>query len=127
MMNQLSHLASFTISLPPSVNHYTKRTRHGGVMLTDKARAYKREVYSQVGHLATREPSQARLAGEFIVHPANKRKFDLDNKMKLILDALEDARFFVVDEQFDEIVLRRGSVVKGGRVDVVLCEIVEGE
>lgn len=125
-MKRLKLLAQLSIpTCPPSVNHYTKRTRSGGITLTDEAKEFKRDVYQAIGSQAPHKPSEARLAGEFVIHAPNKRAYDLDNKMKLILDALEDARFFKNDNQFDELLIKRGEPVDGGRVDITLCEIEE--
>lgn len=122
-MNKLNLLAEISIPYPPSVNHYTQRRRGGGVMLTDKAKQYKADVYTLVATKALQRESSARLAGEFVIHAPTRRKYDLDNRMKMILDALENAGLFENDEQFDEITIKRGGIVKGGRVDCVICEI----
>lgn len=125
-MTQLTLLAVLTLPYPPSVNHYTKRNRNGSVRLSDKARAYKVVVRQQTADKRPHTPSEARLAGEFVIHPPNRRKFDLDNKMKLILDSLEDAGFYANDEQFDEIVIKRGDPMADGKVVATICEMTKG-
>lgn len=125
-MNNLNLIAQFLLPIPPSVNHYTKRTKNGGVMLTEKAKEYKRDVYQMVGRLAPSEPIEGKLAGEFIFHfgsEAITNQRDLDNCMKLVLDSLQDAQFFRNDCQFWELSIKKGEVVKGGNVEVTLCEI----
>lgn len=125
-MTKLNLLAQFTMPVPPSVNAYLKHSRNGGVRLSDKAREYKMDAYQAIGRYAPSEPSTKRLALELIIHFGSKAidaKRDLDNCQKLILDALEYARFFEDDQQFDEILCKRGEVIKGGLIEVTLCEI----
>lgn len=127
-MKKLNLLAQFTMPIPPSVNSYLERNRNGTVKLSDKAKDYKMDTYQLVAPYAPSEASNERLAGEFIIHfgsHAIDGKRDLDNCMKLMLDTLEYARFFNNDQQFDELVIKRGDVVKGGLVEVTLCEIVQ--
>lgn len=116
-------IAKTEMPYPPSVNAFMKRTRHGGMMLTDKARAYKRDTYYLTRHARPSAPFEGRMAGKFTIHAPTRRKYDLDNCMKVLNDSLEQAGFFLDDEQFDEITIVRGEVIKGGRVDVELYEI----
>ncbi|WP_131669234.1 RusA family crossover junction endodeoxyribonuclease [Psychrobacter pygoscelis] len=123
-MSRLNLLAEVSIpAMPPSVNHYTKRTRGGGVTLTEASREFKRTAYQSLAPYAPKKPSQKPIAVEIVIHPANKRTSDTDNRNKLILDALEEARFIVDDKQVVELLTKRGEVVKGGRVDLIICEI----
>ena len=125
-MKKLNLLAQFTMPVPPSVNGYLKHDKRGVTRLSDKAREYKMDAYQAIGRYAPSEPSQKRLAGEFIFHFGSDsimRKRDLDNCMKLILDALEYAKFFENDNQFWELNIKKGEVIKGGLVEVTLCEM----
>ena len=125
-MKKLNPLAQFTMPVPPSVNGYLKHDKRGVTRLSDKAREYKMDAYQAIGRYVPSEPSTKRLALELIIHFGSKAidaKRDLDNCQKLILDALEYARFFNNDQQFDEILCKRGEVIKGGLIEVTLCEI----
>ena len=124
-MSRLTLIAELSIpSIPPSVNHYTKRTRNGGQALTEASREFKRTAYQAIGRYAPHKPSERRIAVEVTIYPADKRDSDIDNRNKLILDALEEAQFIKNDSQVDEIHTYRGKeIVPGGRVDIVVCEI----
>lgn len=115
-------LTNLLLPLPPSVNNYLVRGRNG-VRLSDKARAYKQASYLAIKPYAPSQPVTTRLAGVFTICPATRARFDLDNKMKLVLDSLQAAGFFVDDSQFDELLISRGSIVKGGQVVVDLFEL----
>lgn len=52
-----------------------------------------------------------------------KARIDIDNRLKGLLDAMQKAYLYADDEQFDEITIRRGSVIKGGNVEVRIWEI----
>lgn len=62
----------------------------------------------------------ARLQMTVILHPRDKRKQDIDNRIKALWDALADAGVFDDDEQIDVLMVQRGEIVKGGacRVEI---------
>lgn len=70
--------------------------------------------------------AQAKISGRIAIFVAlyapTKRKYDLDNRIKALLDALEHAGVFLNDEQIDFIWVVRRPVVKGGMCKVVLVE-----
>ena len=55
----------------------------------------------------------------------DKRRRDIDNLIKPLLDALEAANVFVNDEQFDSIHITRAGYEKPGRMRVTIKERVE--
>lgn len=68
----------------------------------------------------------ARLAVTIKLHAPNKRRFDIDNRVKAVLDALVRAQVFDDDEQVDDLRVLRGPIVKGGfaTVDVAVIDDV---
>ena len=57
----------------------------------------------------------------------DKRRRDLDNITKALLDALSHANMFEDDEQIDDLHLIRMGVEKPGRVEVTVEEIEDGD
>lgn len=124
-MTRLTLIAELSIpAIPPSVNHYLKQRRGGGKTLTEASREFKRTAYQAIGRYAPYKPSDRRIAVEVTYYPARKGDSDIDNRNKLVMDALVEAQFIVDDSQIDEILMKRGKeIVTGGRVDLIVCEI----
>ena len=104
---------------PPSVNTYWRAngkrrfiSKAGMVFLTEVIKRCKVEKMPQFG--------DARLEVEIIVYPRSKRKFDLDNCLKSILDALQKARVYDDDYQIDRLYVARGEQIKDGGCKVTL-------
>jgi crossover junction endodeoxyribonuclease RusA len=57
--------------------------------------------------------------------PATRRKDDLDNRFKAILDSLTAAGVWDDDSQIDELSISRKSIMKGGRI-IVTIEAIHG-
>lgn len=63
-----------------------------------------------------------RLAVTINVYPPDKRKRDLDNILKGLIDALQYARVFQDDSQIDMLTVIRRDVVKNGSVAIWITE-----
>lgn len=119
---------------PPSVNGYwraiARRTpvavRGGRVcqILSERGRKYREAAMvayqEQRPHQRDRMPSGARLRCTLVLHAPTKRKYDLDNFAKGVLDSLQHAGVIEDDALIDRLLVLRGSVEKGGRVRVTL-------
>jgi crossover junction endodeoxyribonuclease RusA len=57
--------------------------------------------------------------------PPTRRKSDLDNQFKAILDSLTAAGVWDDDSQIDELSIARKPVMKGGKI-VVTVEAIHG-
>lgn len=122
------------LPMPPSVNHYwsksvgrAKGRQYVHVRLSDRANKFRNDVVAQVADIAQRHGSirqhSGRIKAVVTLHGATKRSFDVDNFMKGIGDALTHSRVYKDDKQIDELIVKRGEVIKGGRVDVELYEL----
>lgn len=98
---------TYKLPYPPSVNHIYSRTKRGGVMLDDKARAYREEVIYTIGKGHT--TLTGRLRVEVDAYMPDKRKRDIDNIFKALNDAMSHAGVWKDDSQIDDLrVIRRG-------------------
>ena len=121
-----------TLPMPPSVNHYWgKSVKSGGgrkyvhVYLTAKAKKFRASVIAYVASLNGIRTHQGRIKAVVTLHGATKRNFDVDNFMKGIGDALTHARVYRDDSQIDELIIKRGEIIKGGMVKVELYNLSE--
>lgn len=96
-----------TLPLPPSLNHQYHRL-HGRVVLTGQARTYRDEAAWLVRAAADRQPGVAsRLRVIVRFRFGDRRRRDLDNPLKLLLDAVCTG-LGVDDSQIDELHVYRG-------------------
>lgn len=84
--------------------------------ISDKGREYRREVWATLRGL--RGLGHARLAVRIEAYPPDRRKRDLDNLTKCLLDSLSHAGAYADDEQIDDLRVVRGPVSPGGYVRV---------
>ena len=107
---------------PPSLNRYW-RNLGDRVLISKAGRAYRANVlaavFEQLG--AGRTRVDARLKVEITVYPPDRRRRDLDNVCKAVLDSLAHAGVYGDDSQIDDLRVLRGDVRKPG-VAVVRVE-----
>ena len=103
---------------PPSVNTYW-RSNGKRRFVTAKGVKFKKDV----GYFIPYVMSDKRLKAEITFHFATKRLCDIDNYLKATLDSLVQNGLCFDDEQFDELHVKRGEVVKGGLIKIKVFEI----
>lgn len=106
------------LPFPPSVNHLWRRVGHR-TLLSRGGRTFRRAVHAALAERGVR-PIAGRLAVTIDVHPPDRRRRDLDNALKALLDALQHGGAYHDDAQIDDLHIRRGACVPGGRVCVRL-------
>lgn len=102
-----------TLPYPPSINAYWRFRKKGGVYKTETARAYAWDALAVVGE---RAPMEGLLSVTLHVYRPQKSG-DLDNRVKLILDVLQDVLYYD-DSQIVEIHAYRHDDRKNPRVEV---------
>ena len=107
---------------PPSINHYYLHTAKG-VILGAKGKKYRHDaillLHKHKGHF----DSLKRLNIVIYVFPPDKRKRDIDNLTKCLLDSLQHAGIYVDDNQIDCLSIIRRNQVKDGCVQIWLSEL----
>jgi crossover junction endodeoxyribonuclease RusA len=106
---------------PPSVNHYWGQ--RGNLRFVGKAGKLFREEVAIIALKRTQSLYNARLKLEVYLYPPDKRKRDIDNNMKSLLDAMEHAGVYENDSQIDELHIYRGETTKGGACKVILSSL----
>ena len=112
-----------TLPYPPSVNTYWRNFR-GHTVLSQKGRDYKLAVAEYVSANNVPKFGDSKLKITMILQPRDKRKIDLDNRIKCVLDSLQEAGVFNDDFQVDDLHILRGQQVSGGRI-LVTIETIE--
>lgn len=119
-----------TLPMPPSVNHYwgkAVRYKNGKpcvhVYLTAKANKFRSDVIAHVASLGRIRTQTGRIKAHITICGRDKRKFDIDNYQKAVWDALTHAKVIADDELIDELIIKRGEIIKGGKVAIELYEI----
>lgn len=117
----------FAFPLPPSVNFYWRLGPHG-FYIAKQGIAFRQEVCAIALAAGVRKPLLCRIALDIMVTMPDKRRRDLDNVLKALLDSMAHAGIYRDDEQVDSITIRRGDVIKrkGGCV-VLVQKIGEGK
>jgi crossover junction endodeoxyribonuclease RusA len=99
-------------SWPPSINTYWRRNG-GRYFITQKGIDYRDEVISLAYRNRGMFESGDRVALLIEAYPPDKRRRDLDNILKPILDALQHAKIYVDDNQVDKINIWRCMPLDG--------------
>lgn len=114
----------FVLPFPPSVNGYWRAFR-GRNILSKRGRQYRHDAHVEI--LAS-EHATVRMDGRLQVsldlHPPDRRRRDVDNYCKGVLDALTHAGVWGDDEQIDDLhILKCPPDRDDPRVVVTISEI----
>lgn len=91
--------------------------------ISKAGREFKLQVQDYVLDNNVPKMGQKRLQMQVTLFPRDKRKQDIDNRIKALWDALTDAGVFDDDEQIDVLIVQRGEIRKGGGCLVMIDEI----
>lgn len=113
----------YTLPWPPSVNRMWRTPRSGALagrtMLSEEGRRYRRAVADEVLVQGRRRFGSARVSVEIEARTPDRRRRDLDNLPKAILDALTHAGVWDDDCAIDDLRVWR-SPAAGGAVIVTI-------
>ena len=116
-------MLEFELPYPPSVNHYWRRVG-ARTIISRGGRAFRQTVCSI---LATRqfETMVGPLVVDVIVYPPDRRRRDIDNVLKSLLDSLEHGGAFHDDSQVVDLHVRKSNIVADGKVTVRIQTVEE--
>jgi crossover junction endodeoxyribonuclease RusA len=113
------------LPLPPSINHYWGQSGHRRYV-SKAGVAFKEAVSNYVSEYNVPKLGDARLEFQVTLYPRDRRKQDIDNRIKALWDALAEAGVFDNDEQIDILIVHRGEIKKGGGC-LVFINVLDNE
>lgn len=115
----------YQLPWPPTVNHYHQPIKMGNyvrVIKGTKAKQYAKQAIPMVAEQHIGEPITADIICHIDLRPPTRRKIDVDNHLKAVLDALVAGGAMKDDSQVVELVVKKLAVMKGGQATVELYE-----
>ena len=117
----MPYSASLQLPWPPTVNTYWRRVGNM-TKISAKGRAFRAAVIEIVKRLRV-DKLDGRLAVHIVANPPDRRRRDLDNLPKALLDALQHAGLYDDDGQIDWLLIERGERKPPGCLEVEVREI----
>jgi crossover junction endodeoxyribonuclease RusA len=115
-------MISFEFPYPPSVNHYWGQCGKRKY-ITKRGIDFRSSISGLVADKA-QETITHEIEAFVTLYPPDKRRRDLDNPMKALLDAMQEAGVYDDDCQIKKLTIEMRNPIKGGKCCVV---IVKGE
>jgi len=116
---------------PPSLNSYWRHPSSGPLagrhLISEQGRAYRAKVCEtwRHSHIPRAGALTGRLSVEILAFPPDRRRRDLDNIPKAVLDALTHAGVWLDDSQIDRLSVVRQPAEMGGRLRVTISAMLE--
>ena len=110
-----------TLPWPPSINTYW-RTFQGRMIISAKGRDYRKAVFEQVTLQAGALNYQGKLRVEIEAYRPDKRRRDLDNLLKAVLDGCTHADVWEDDSNIVDLRIYWADTV-GGMLKVKVSEV----
>ena len=107
---------------PPSGNTYYRHAR-GRHYISANGLAFRSAVQTAAKLHGLIAPD-GRLTLSVTLYPPDKRKRDIDNICKALLDSLTHAGIIKDDSLIDELIIQRDNIIKGGKCRIYLSEYI---
>jgi crossover junction endodeoxyribonuclease RusA len=121
MGGRMSRCAVLILPLPPSINYYW-RANGNRRFICEAGKRFRGDVWAIAKSAKIESFGTKRLFMTVTLHFRDKRKSDIDNRIKALWDALQHAGIYEDDEQIDILLATRGEIKKGGQCVVQIQE-----
>jgi crossover junction endodeoxyribonuclease RusA len=119
-----------TLPWPPSANTYYRHVSRGPLagrtLLSEAGRAYRKAVDAVVAQARARKALAVPLEVRIAAFPPDRRKRDLDNLLKSVLDCLEASGVIENDNLIESLSIYRAERVAGGQLEVQITTLDTG-
>lgn len=114
-------MSVITLPWPPSVNRYYRNVA-GKTLISAEGRSYRKAVVDLLAESRTAPPMIGAVGVDIEVFMPDRRRRDLDNLLKSLLDALTHAGLWLDDSQVVDLRIRKAQTIGGMvKVDVWTC------
>lgn len=125
---ELAGSFDLTLPYPPSCNHAWKKGANGRMYLNPRVEVFRTQVFAAVADLRTKktissEPIACDCAVMVELNKSDRRRRDIDNPMKQLLDALTFAKVWNDDSQVQIMLTFFGKNKKHGSCNVLVCPL----
>lgn len=117
-----------TLPFPPSVNHYWRHVVMGkrvATLISAPGRKYTNAVLGEVLRQKAAMRINHHVAVTIMLHAPDKRRRDVDNYAKSLLDSLVKANVLEDDSLIRDLRLVWGDILSGGKAVVTIREIAQ--
>jgi crossover junction endodeoxyribonuclease RusA len=119
-------MIEMTLPWPPSVNSYWRHPTRGALagrhLISEEGRRYRSLILETVLVNRLQHKLLGRLAVRIDAYPPDRRRRDLDNILKALLDALTHAGVMEDDSQIDDLHIVRQSRKANGEIFLSIIE-----
>lgn len=98
---------------PPSINHYWRRSKNGMMHISAEGVAFREAVHWQVLQQCPLKSLQGDLSVDIEAFMPDRRRRDLDNILKALLDAITHAGVWMDDSQIVDLRIRKAKTIAG--------------
>ena len=111
----------FALPWPPTVNSYYRCVGQR-VLISKKGRIYRKHVQQEIMTLKQSglrfDFGDSRLRVCIYLHQPTAARIDIDNRLKALLDAMQNAGVYDSDSQIDQLCVSRSDIRKPGEAIV---------
>lgn len=116
-------MLEFDLPYPPSVNHYWRRVG-ARTLISRGGRVFRAAVCSLLAARGV-HPLSGPLVVDVLIHPPDRRRRDIDNVQKALLDALQHGGAYGDDSQIVRLTIEKGQPMEGGKTIVQIRKASE--
>jgi len=117
----------YTLTLPisPSINNYFGthcKFTYPSIYIKTKGKEYRKTINTYITKNNLKLRANIPLSLKITIHPARNNKWDLDNRLKSLLDALTHAEVWEDDSLIHKMTIEKAPKVKDGQIIIEISK-----